>query len=285
MEHRLRAQTWVLQKAQLSHQQTVHQLSAQQKSPNQFYKPIQGTQEHPGTLVSPPRQGELLTHITGTSLLESGRQGVAVSNYGQSLGPMDPTHVGSKPEAVYELSIPVEHTTAAHKLLMWPSIQQLLLLEEYDGEYVMQLVEKRILLSIYAHGEISDTLDSSQLPLNGGFCSKRPDGDSMGLNEDFDVNMLGSVKLDGVTAQRYFESYCNMYKLHPFFDRSELNDKVNRFIQSYCHLNISPNLATDHVRSARDDSPSTKRRRSNQSLSIGSQDTKTFCNSPRPRVG
>ncbi|KAF4771940.1 hypothetical protein HAV15_011112 [Penicillium sp. str.  len=261
MEHRLRAQTWVLQKAQLSHQQTVHQLSAQQKSPNQFYKPIQGT-----------------------SLLESGRQGVAVSNYGQSLGPMDPTHVGSKPEAVYELSIPVEHTTAAHKLLMWPSIQQLLLLEEYDGEYVMQLVEKRILLSIYAHGEISDTLDSSQLPLNGEFCSKRPDGDSMGLNEDFDVDMLGNVKLDGVTAQRYFESYCNMYKLHPFFDRSELNDKVNRFIQSYCHLNISPNLATDHVRSARDDSPSTKRRRSNQSLSIGSQDTKTFCNSPRPRV-
>lgn len=80
MEHRLRAQTWVLQKAQLSHQQTVHQLSAQQKSPNQFYKPIQGTQEHPVTLVSPPRQGGLLTHITGTSLLEFGRQGVAVSN-------------------------------------------------------------------------------------------------------------------------------------------------------------------------------------------------------------
>ncbi|KAJ6126291.1 hypothetical protein N7471_010784 [Penicillium samsonianum] len=88
--------------------------------PNQFYKPIQGTQEHPGTLVSPPRQGELLTHLTGTSLLESGRQGVAVSNYGQSLGPMDPTHVGSKPEAEYELSISVEHTTEAHKLLMWP---------------------------------------------------------------------------------------------------------------------------------------------------------------------
>ncbi|CRL28790.1 unnamed protein product [Penicillium camemberti] len=44
------------------------------------------------------------------------------SYYSQSLSPMDPTHIGSKPKAVYKLSIPVKHTTAAHKLLTWPSI-------------------------------------------------------------------------------------------------------------------------------------------------------------------
>ncbi|KAJ5249422.1 hypothetical protein N7524_011738 [Penicillium chrysogenum] len=55
-------------------------------------------------------------------------------------------------------------------------------------------------------------------------------------------------------------------KFHPFLDRSVLNSKVDMFVQSYRHLRTSLNLATNHVRSARDGPPSTKQRRSNQSL-------------------
>lgn len=65
---------------------------------------------------------------------------------------------------------------------------------------MIQLVEKRILLSIYAYSKISDTLDSSQLPFNSSFYSKRPNRDSIGLNEDFDIDMLSNVKLDSITA-------------------------------------------------------------------------------------
>jgi hypothetical protein len=227
----------------------------------------------------------VLTHLKGTGILESGKQSVAVSKDCQNIGPVNPIHVGSKLEDEYELSIPVEHTTAAHKLLTWPSIQ-LLLTKEYDENYVMLLEEDRCPLSIYGHGEILDTLGNGQLPLDGGFYSKSPGKDGMGLDEDVDVDMLGNVKLDAVTAQRYFESYLSkMYTLHPFLDRRELSSKVNSFIQLYCNLDISQKSATDNVRSAHDDLPSPKRMRSNHGLGVSSDDMQASCNSRGPRVG
>lgn len=74
------------------------------------------------------------------------------------------------------LSIPVEHTTAAHKLLMWPSIKRLLSFE-YDEDYVMRLEEERGLISIYGQGEISYTADDTQLP------TTPPMRDGRGFNE------------------------------------------------------------------------------------------------------
>lgn len=55
---------------------------------------------------------------------------------------------GCKDEDDGELSIPVEHTTAAHKLLMWPSIKALLP-KQYNEDYVMELEEGRGLIWVY----------------------------------------------------------------------------------------------------------------------------------------
>ena len=51
-----------------------------------------------------------------------------------------------------ELSIPIEHTTAAHKLLLWPSIQKLLP-EKVDNDYVMMLEGMRGPIRLYGRGE------------------------------------------------------------------------------------------------------------------------------------
>ncbi|CDM33279.1 transcriptional regulator family: Fungal Specific TF [Penicillium roqueforti] len=260
-----------------------NQMLSAQGNPNQPYKPIQGTHEHSGNIVSLLGQDETLTHLTERSLLNFRGHGVAVPNYGQNLGLVNPIHVGSKLEAEYALSTPVQHT-AARNLLLWPSIQQLLP-DRYDEDYVIRLEEERGLLSTYDHGEMLDTLDNSPLPLDPGVCSHGPDGCRVGFDGDVDIDMLGNVKLGGVAAQRYFGSYLsNMYKLHPFLDRNELDNKVNRFIQSYCHFNSSPGSVTDCVQPARDEPPSKKRRSFNRSLGIHSEDKETCCNSPRPRV-
>jgi hypothetical protein len=51
-----------------------------------------------------------------------------------------------------ELSMPEDHTTAAHKLLLWPSIKRLLG-KDIDEDYVMKLEEKRGLIRVYGRGE------------------------------------------------------------------------------------------------------------------------------------
>lgn len=63
-----------------------------------------------------------------------------------------------------ELSIPVEHTTAAHKLLSWPSIRNLLYPREYDEDYVMKLEEQRGLIRVYGRGEGDDTSEDRTSP-------------------------------------------------------------------------------------------------------------------------
>ncbi|KAF9882528.1 hypothetical protein FE257_008171, partial [Aspergillus nanangensis] len=64
-----------------------------------------------------------------------------------------------------ELSIPVEHTTAAHKLLMWPSIRSLLQPKEYDDDYVMKLEEERGLIRCYGRGEGDNTSGDKPSPV------------------------------------------------------------------------------------------------------------------------
>ena len=97
----------------------------------------------------------------GMAVLDPGSQDVGTSHYGQKLGPVE-VFEDAKNDQEGELSIPVEHTTAAHKLLMWPSIKKLLYPEVYDEDYVMRLEEERGLISVYGQGEISYTADDSQ---------------------------------------------------------------------------------------------------------------------------
>ncbi|CAI7595559.1 unnamed protein product [Penicillium discolor] len=157
------------------------------------------------------------------------------------------------------LSIPVEHTTAAHKLLMWPSIKRLLSCE-YDEDYVMRLEEERSLISIYGQDEISCTADDTQLPtntrtrngrgleemksnLNG---TSKVQSAASSSDTDAEIDRFGLLNLDSKTARQYYQSYLDrMHRLHPFLDQSELEVMVDAFIRCYCpptaSLTIEPN--------------------------------------------
>ncbi|KAJ5144493.1 hypothetical protein N7526_002001 [Penicillium atrosanguineum] len=151
-----------------------------------------------------------------------------------------------------ELSIPVEHTTAAHKLLMWPSIKRLIVPHEYDEDYVMRLEQERGLISVYGQGEISSTADDTQLPPtptprdSGSFDESRISSD---LNfqtsvapdpAEVDIDSFGRLSLDAKTARRYYQTYLEkIHQLHPFLNKPELDGKVEAFIKLFCPQDTS----------------------------------------------
>jgi hypothetical protein len=195
-----------------------------------------------------------------------------------------------------ELSIPVEHTTAAHKLLMWPSIKRLITPNEYDEDYVMRLEEERGLISIYGQGEISSTADDTQLPSppysrDGSFDETRINGDpgvQIGATSDpvnVDIDSFGRLSLDPRTARRYYHSYLErMHQLHPFLNKPELDGKVETFIRSFCPPDTSPFQQTATL--CRENPRPMKRKRSHEDLQGmrgGSVDAAAA--SSRPRVG
>lgn len=196
-----------------------------------------------------------------------------------------------------ELSIPVEHTTAAHKLLLWPSIKRLLHPHDYDEDYVMRLEEERGLISVYGQGEISYTADDTRLPsppmthdgISASFDDTRFDGETRlqagpsSQDSDAEIDRFGLLKLDGRTARRYYQSYLErMHNLHPFLDQNELDGKVEMFIRYFCPVTTSP--MEQHSALCRDNPRGAKRKRSIeevQGIRGGSADT----TSGRPRVG
>ncbi|KAJ5471515.1 hypothetical protein N7530_008872 [Penicillium desertorum] len=212
------------------------------------------------------------------------RNVLGASKFGQKLPPMDP-RIDQK-EAEGELSIPVEHTTAAHKLLMWPSIKRLLHPAKYDEDYVMRLEEERGLISIYGQGEISYTADNSQLPMYGDSKDARLDGNVAGLDAIVDIDEFGNLNLDAATARRYYGSYLeHMFKLHPFLIEGELRIKIGSFIQCYCHFDTSPSSASNYTRLARDGPPPAKRRQPNETLVVRGETKETSSSRLGPRVG
>jgi hypothetical protein len=148
------------------------------------------------------------------------------------------------------LSIPVEHTTAAHKLLCWPSISQLLQPHRYDDDYVMKLEETRTFMPIHGRGdeELDDEFASSQpasfnTSLDENYadtCS--PDGNwnnKIKYNETppeiKSIDEAGIVYLDPDTVRRYMESYVeHLHRLHPFLSQSDLIRRTERFIELHC---------------------------------------------------
>ena len=165
---------------------------------------------------------------------------------------------------VGELTIPIEHTTAAQKLLRWPSIQELFSRNQtsYNENYVMELEETRGLLRVYGRGEGADLGDGGQpgpsspapsvssvksedqafspsTPPEGlwgtGFGSPGS-GDTKrivhegvgGLNPD------GTLKIDSQTCAGLLKSYMdNLQILHPFLDKHRLTRMVDRFAKRY----------------------------------------------------
>ncbi|KAE8353071.1 C6 finger domain protein [Aspergillus coremiiformis] len=155
-----------------------------------------------------------------------------------------------------ELSIPVEHTTAAHKLLLWPSIRNLLRPREYDEDYVMKLEEQRGLIRVYGRGEGDETSEDNNLsaaPTNLGssfdenqpyYAASSPSGPwGVGVNQpqvklaNKGLDENGTLTADSDTVRRYHKSYMkHMHQLHPFLDQSDLENKIDQFIRMYCPL-------------------------------------------------
>lgn len=242
----------------------------------------------PSAKQEPPLKTEMpQTHASPPNPLNPGPQEISTPEYPNQKAPtVEQRFEDSKTEAEGELSIPVEHTTAAHKLLMWPSIKKLLIPEDYDEDYVMRLEEERGLISIYGQGEISFTADDSELPMGDNLDGARPDGNGAGPDSDAEIDKFGNLNLDAATARRYYHSYLNnMFKLHPFIMQSELDRKIKNFIQLYCRPSTSPSSAPSYMRPHRDGPPPAKRRRSNENLGGRGDPIEPISNPMRPRVG
>ena len=164
-----------------------------------------------------------------------------------------------------ELSIPVEHTTAAHKLLLWPSIKGLLLPYQYDEDYVMKLEEERGLIRVYGRGEGDDTSEDAAMtttsvdkypewetnyPKNGpssgswsGMANANTNTNTNGHQERLannGVDDFGVLTAQAETIISYHQSYMdNIHKLHPFLDQNDLDTKIQQFVKVYCHQNSS----------------------------------------------
>ncbi|KAF7115349.1 hypothetical protein CNMCM5793_002165 [Aspergillus hiratsukae] len=201
--------------------------------------------------MQPKQTDRLLKPSAADPLLESeSKNGEGM----QQLDPNEPAGQSYVEREDGELSIPVEHTTAAHKLLSWPSIKNLLYPREYDEDYVMRKEEQRGLIRVYGRGEGHDTSEDrmSPTPLTSSNSSSgwddthqaspsspwtqsaHPSGFPQKL-EDRGVDEFGTLWADPDTLRRYHHSYLeHMHKLHPFLDQSDLEKKIEMFIKFHC---------------------------------------------------
>jgi hypothetical protein len=171
-----------------------------------------------------------------------------------------------------ELAIPLEHTTAAHKLLRWPSIKKLVASLTNDENYVMREEENRGILRLYGRGEGRDLGDSDPPRVaadNGilddgdgfpyapcpfshgvwgigfaipGSTQKRriPYESAGGLNPD------GSLKLESATLFELLTSYQeHIHVMHPFLERDRLDLFFRKFNARY--NNVLSNAAAPLV--------------------------------------
>ncbi|TKA69331.1 hypothetical protein B0A49_08609 [Cryomyces minteri] len=167
-----------------------------------------------------------------------------------------------EPEDAVE-SIPAEHDTAAHKLiLLWPTIAEFTKNVAPSPNYPLEAEEKRGLLRLYGRGEGtgeqdeetqgdssspasigSPTEDSSSVPSPSeavwGYTYKldvppsivvrRPELYSAGgLNQD------QSLKLEAPIVRYLVDSYYrNMHILHPFIDKKTMDRRIELFIKRH----------------------------------------------------
>jgi hypothetical protein len=154
-----------------------------------------------------------------------------------------------------QLAIPVQHTTAAHKLMWWPSIRKLIDEEFLANEsYVMQEEEKRGPLRVHGRGESLDSPETMFEDMDDGDAglvwdsgigvleeaerSWRHSEDSPmedGLPEGSDYRKQhgglpgsglttgGGLKLDRQTVLGLLNSYlANIHSLHPILDKATI---------------------------------------------------------------
>lgn len=146
----------------------------------------------------------------------------------------------------------VEHTTAAHRLLCWPSIRAAFSKSNtrlLSDDYVMKLEERKGVLRVYGRGEGQDAGDGGHPSPTGSTASPRSDEGSEirspppseGLwGSGFvdppaarDVGGLGrdgKLEVDPQTLDKLLRLYLeNIHILHPFLDKHTLTKMVKRF--------------------------------------------------------
>ncbi|EED15816.1 hypothetical protein TSTA_009380 [Talaromyces stipitatus ATCC 10500] len=133
-----------------------------------------------------------------------------------------------------DLSIPLDHCTAAHKLLSWPSIQRLLGQKDFDIDYVMRLEEDRGVIRIYGHGEGKDDGGphwGDGLPI--------PSLSYQGVENKVDgIDRFGALDTHRDTLRRLHRSFMeNIYPLHPVLDKAVLEQKIENFSNQYSKAN------------------------------------------------
>ncbi len=172
----------------------------------------------------------------------------------------------SGPGFIPEFPIPIEHGTAAHRLLRWASISALVkqskLVRQVREDYVMEHEELKGILRVYGRGEGKDYLDGGQpgaaSPATSSTSGRSeetaearspaspPEGlwgtdlDSVNNVEPRITNSIGGLtpenhlKLDPKTLRLLLQSYLdNIHILHPFLDKGRLTRMVERFSMRY----------------------------------------------------
>lgn len=170
--------------------------------------------------------------------------------------------------ASVDASITVEHTTAAHRLLRWDSIQSLFTHRgmHVSDDYVMEMEEKKGILRPYGRGQGRDTKDTNQ-----GFAASPATSSTSGRSEEsirsspsppeglwgtsFPINTArienhpgglnidGTLKIDPRTLHELLDSYLNnIHIMHPFMERKRLVQLVEHFAARYnvSDVTISP---------------------------------------------
>lgn len=279
----------VIQKVQVEHGNQLNQI-------------IQNLPREPKVKINKEPQKPTVQHLlkpdnsAPQKELET-KEEVAPAAAGQESTSSDATETGTVPVATQEplepgedgeLSIPVEHTTAAHKLLMWPSIKELLLPYQYDNDYVMKLEEDRGLIRVYGRGEGDETSDDVGSPSpptradysleensNRNYMQTAPTSSPWGVgatppparlpNNGLDES--GFLTTDPETLRRYHRSYMeHIHKLHPFLNQSELETNIGQFIKTYCPRSASNSPSTLNNSNAGDVPRGAKRKRSCENL-------------------
>ena len=169
-------------------------------------------------------------------------------------------------EAIPEFPIAIEHSTAAHRLLRWPSIRALVkqsrLMRQVRDDYVMEHEESKGVLRVYGRGEGKDYLDGGQpgaaSPATSSTSGRSEDTaearspaspseglwgtelDSLRSTEPRMTSEIGGLtpenhlKLDPKTLHSLLQSYLsNIHILHPFLDKGRLTRMVERFSLRY----------------------------------------------------
>lgn len=188
------------------------------------------------------------------SIVEASPSGSHITVGTHSSG-VDSVGANAAPDA----PVAIEHTTAAHRLLRWPSIKALISKSKQTSslneDYVMNLEEKRGILRLYGKGEGLDGFDgahpssptnsstsgrSDEIPearspasstdglWGSGFADARFGGEIGGLNQD------GTLTIDPPTLRRLLKSYMeNIHILHPFLNKASLNQMFENFSAYY----------------------------------------------------